>query len=247
MFSLLKWGSIGSDVRTLQEKLKQLGYTLEVDGYFGQQTDQIIRKFQTDRQLAVDGVVGMNTWKAIIAATETAPTALPMPEFLMLHCSATPDYASGWSAKQIVDYHTKVLRWGRPGYSQIIEYDGKAVETWKVDLSDGFQPFEITYGALEYNPVSIHVCYVGGMSKDNTRPLDTRTDGQYETLSKIVKKYIKEVPNIKVLGHNQVHRKACPCFWVPDFLEDLNIPPKHIVRNDPLNQREFIRGISKRR
>ena len=54
----------GNDVKMLQERLLQLGYNVveTADGIFGPKTDQGVRQFQTDKGLAVDGIVGENTW-----------------------------------------------------------------------------------------------------------------------------------------------------------------------------------------
>lgn len=37
-----------------------------VDGLFGPKTDERIRQFQADESLAVDGIVGTNTWTALL-------------------------------------------------------------------------------------------------------------------------------------------------------------------------------------
>jgi peptidoglycan hydrolase-like protein with peptidoglycan-binding domain len=37
-----------------------------VDGLFGPQTDHQVRQFQANENLAVDGVVGTNTWTALL-------------------------------------------------------------------------------------------------------------------------------------------------------------------------------------
>jgi len=54
----------GDDVRTWQERLRELGYEVEVDGAYGPQTRGATREFQRDQGIAVDGVVGPETWEA---------------------------------------------------------------------------------------------------------------------------------------------------------------------------------------
>jgi hypothetical protein len=58
-------------VRCLQRRLKDLGYSIDVDGFFGQQTDAVVREFQGDSRITIDGVVGPQTWGAIEAASMT--------------------------------------------------------------------------------------------------------------------------------------------------------------------------------
>ncbi len=54
----------------IQKRLNQLGYEAgPVDGIKGIKTINAIRKFQYDNKLMVDGVVGPQTWKAIIKLT----------------------------------------------------------------------------------------------------------------------------------------------------------------------------------
>lgn len=70
---VLKKGSIGPDVTTLQ---KALG--IAIDGKFGPTTDQAVRVFQLRFGLDVDGVVGPATWAALLksAAPVVTPTAM---------------------------------------------------------------------------------------------------------------------------------------------------------------------------
>ena len=61
----LRKGSKGDAVRELQTMLLKLGYDLGpcgIDGDFGKATEAAVRSFQSDHRLAVDGVVGKNTW-----------------------------------------------------------------------------------------------------------------------------------------------------------------------------------------
>ena len=62
----LKKGSKGAAVTELQRLLTEKGYnTKGVDGVFGSNTDQAVRQFQKARGLAVDGIVGNATKKAL--------------------------------------------------------------------------------------------------------------------------------------------------------------------------------------
>lgn len=66
----LKKGSKGNEVATLQRLLKSLGYDIGwygADGDFGNATDSAVKKFQQDKKIACDGIVGYNTWCKILA------------------------------------------------------------------------------------------------------------------------------------------------------------------------------------
>lgn len=73
---LVKSGSTGSDVVYLQLSLSKLGYNPgAADGIFGPLTEQAVRKFQADKGLVVDGIVGNNTWTTIEITLHTpSPT-----------------------------------------------------------------------------------------------------------------------------------------------------------------------------
>jgi N-acetylmuramoyl-L-alanine amidase len=53
-------------VTWLQNRLKELGYRITVDGSFWKDTAEIVRLFQKDRGLKVDGKVGANTVKELL-------------------------------------------------------------------------------------------------------------------------------------------------------------------------------------
>lgn len=53
-------------VRWLQNRLKELGYKISVDGSFWKDTDKVVRQFQKDKGLKVDGYVGANTVKELL-------------------------------------------------------------------------------------------------------------------------------------------------------------------------------------
>ncbi|WP_304362821.1 L,D-transpeptidase family protein [Bacillus toyonensis] len=63
---ILKIGSRGNAVLTLQLELTSLGYnTKGIDGIFGYNTAQAVRRFQKNHYLVVDGIVGSATKKVL--------------------------------------------------------------------------------------------------------------------------------------------------------------------------------------
>lgn len=75
----LKLGSKGDDVKTVQRKLKDLGfYRGSVDGDFGAGTEDAVKRFQKQYGLTEDGKVGKYTMEKLVSARATArPSASP--------------------------------------------------------------------------------------------------------------------------------------------------------------------------
>jgi putative chitinase len=69
---LLKVGSTGEEVKTMQVKLG-----LTPDGIFGPGTEKIVKKWQIDHDLTPDGIVGMGTWNKMFGIETPEPTAIP--------------------------------------------------------------------------------------------------------------------------------------------------------------------------
>lgn len=64
--ALSKYGSRGEEVRTIQTKLKRWGYyNGNVDGIYGSQTMESVKKFQRKNGLTVDGIAGTKTLQAM--------------------------------------------------------------------------------------------------------------------------------------------------------------------------------------
>lgn len=73
---LSKRGSRGSEVRQIQTKLKNWGYyTGTVDGIYGKQTEDAVRKFQRYNNLTVDGIAGPNTLSAMGIVSSSGSTS----------------------------------------------------------------------------------------------------------------------------------------------------------------------------
>lgn len=84
--TVLRISSRGGSVREMQESLSALGYDVRVDGFFGPETQDAVKAFQKDHDLAVDGLVGAMTWRALRKAVEekagtaTNVPSMPTPE-----------------------------------------------------------------------------------------------------------------------------------------------------------------------
>jgi len=61
----LKQGDVGERVRLYQDKLKRAGYHIDIDGSFGPAMLKVVKKFQKDNGLAVDGYMGPASQKAL--------------------------------------------------------------------------------------------------------------------------------------------------------------------------------------
>jgi predicted chitinase len=58
----------GAEVRAMQQRLRDLGYTIGVDGNFGPGTFNTVVAFQRQKNLSADGIVGPKTWAAFWAS-----------------------------------------------------------------------------------------------------------------------------------------------------------------------------------
>ena len=65
-YPLLRQGSRGNYVCIAQDDLNTLGYkTGGLDGVFGTQTTNAVKRYQTSRGLTSDGIIGCNTWRSL--------------------------------------------------------------------------------------------------------------------------------------------------------------------------------------
>lgn len=68
---MIKSGSKGERVKSLQEALDKLGYKVgKIDGIFGNKSEKAVVEFQEDHNLYADGVVSENTERALRKALE---------------------------------------------------------------------------------------------------------------------------------------------------------------------------------
>jgi peptidoglycan hydrolase-like protein with peptidoglycan-binding domain len=73
---VLKTGSTGLPVRRAQKRMSLVGYDVGgVDGRYGTSTEAAVKMLQQQRGLAVDGVVGPQTWSVIDALENEGPVS----------------------------------------------------------------------------------------------------------------------------------------------------------------------------
>lgn len=64
--SVLRKGSKGEEVKTLQRLMNCFGHNLSVDGDFGSRTNSALRSYQQSNNLEVDGICGTNSWNSLL-------------------------------------------------------------------------------------------------------------------------------------------------------------------------------------
>jgi peptidoglycan hydrolase-like protein with peptidoglycan-binding domain len=75
----IQFGSVGPAVSAFQSRLAQRGWHLAVDGIDGPQTTSVVRGFQQQHGLMVDGIGGPITWGALFVDDKDVTTDLPAP------------------------------------------------------------------------------------------------------------------------------------------------------------------------
>lgn len=147
--------------------------------------------------------------------------------YLVIHCTATPE-GREVSSDEIRSWHTSPVSkggrgWKQVGYTDMIHLDGQIERLVDNNEDASVDPWEITNGAKGYNSCSRHIVYVGGLSKDGKTAKDTRTAAQLDAMLRYVEDFRRRFPNVKIIGHNEVADKACPCFDVQEWLKQEGI------------------------
>lgn len=128
---------------------------------------------------------------------------------LVIHCSATPT-TMDIGVKTITKWH-KNKGWSDCGYHYIIRLDGT--------LETGRPIEKVGAHAYGFNRNSLGICLIGGCDRD-LKPLKTITPKQEETLVNLLIKLEWEHLDLKIKGHNELSKKACPSFNVQDLLKE---------------------------
>ena len=87
---VLKEGSKGSEVRSLQTKLRDLGYMRTVDGDFGEGTKRALISFQNRNRLLADGMAGPSTLAKLASRNAVRAPLTPKPTQIPPKTTAAP-------------------------------------------------------------------------------------------------------------------------------------------------------------
>lgn len=67
---MIRRGDEGYGVEELQKILKEKGYNIETSGVFDYKTENVVKEFQRDRNIKVDGIVGIETSEELMSDDE---------------------------------------------------------------------------------------------------------------------------------------------------------------------------------
>lgn len=188
---ILKLGSKGNEVITLQGKLNLIG-----DGVFGPITEEAVKEFQKKNGLIADGIVGPKTWDKLEVSQGRHINEI------IVHCSATAE-GKDFTVSDIKKWHL-ARGFSDIGYHYVIYRDGS--------INKGRDESKIGAHCTGHNSNSIGVCYIGGCASDGKTPKDTRTTEQKQSLVKLLKELKTKYPQASIHSHKDFTNKACPSF-----------------------------------
>ena len=203
----LRKGSKGDEVKQLQRLLG-----LAVDGVFGMYTEKAVMDFQLKHGLSADGVVGTKTWEAL--GVPNVQTTRKITH-IFVHCTAG---SQSMTPQGLLDFFYKQKKWSRPGYHYVVSANGTITNIWPES--------KYSNGVKNMNSHSINIAWIGGIDKTHPNGIDNRTDAQKKSLRHLLKELRKKDPTSKIMGlrdtspdknHNGIidpweRIKDCPCF-----------------------------------
>lgn len=105
---LLKQGARGKDVEYLQTLLNRTGSRLDVDGDFGLNTTEAVRRFQRLTGLTADGIVGQQTWTILEARAAAATASTDAPRLIAVEDWLHQDTWDANTDRRIALLHPKI-------------------------------------------------------------------------------------------------------------------------------------------
>ena len=169
----LKVGSTGADVKTLQQKLIELGYLKgTADGVFGKQTASAVKAYQKASNLTADGIAGSQTLSSLsnVAAANNAAASSSTASNTNQKTTVTPSA----SKVQYANWYDKVKSVAR-SYPYATVYDIATGISWQVHIFSlgahaDYEPvtandtarMEKVFGGNTWNPRAVWVVFSDG-------------------------------------------------------------------------------------
>lgn len=254
--NVLKLGSKGEDVKTLQKALN-----ITVDGSFGVNTERAVKQFQAKNKLVADGIVGNSTWNALNITKGISSFVIYKP--LSVHITKCPNrqieylaihYTAGSSSSNknaLATYNTFMSRQASADFcvddTDIVQFnpDPKNYYCWAVgDSKKNSKGGSLYNKATNKNTISIEIC---SNCKPSSRdavanPNNTCWSFSEASLNNAIKlsKLIMKTYNIplsKVVRHYDITGKQCPGIigWNDEPIYDITL--KKITKNNSTSEK----------
>ena len=191
----LRQGDSGNEVKTLQQKLIQMGYLKDrADGIFGKKTEAAVTAFQKANNLKADGIVGSKT-QAKLDSSSASATATAAPQQT---ANPTGTIAGKPSASKVIyaNWYTTVKAVCR-NYPYVTIYDFQTGISWQghifsIGAHADYEPLTAidtskmlkVFGGNTWNPRPVWVIFADGsvyMASTHSNPHGTQhtTDNNF--------------------------------------------------------------------
>lgn len=201
----LKQGTYGTGVKWLQDMLNHNGYSITVDGIYGNGTYQVVKQFQASKGLEIDGVVGPVTRAALKKYADTSANGKYQYTTSRVNFRSGP--ATSYYAYQILEKNTKIYVYA--------SYDAN----WS------YVKYNNTYGYIASQYLSNSLTSNTAIQNSNVLPTFNRNTSSLLEIIKNCKSYyaknnfyysiadgVRSIPADKSISYSGKHYVDCSSF-----------------------------------
>jgi peptidoglycan hydrolase-like protein with peptidoglycan-binding domain len=230
--SILRLGSRGAEVTSLKNRLQQLGYFKgNINDYFGSYTRDVVIRFQKDKGLTPDGIVGAKTQQAIDKAIAPETSDLTVGSCSNGKC---PTLRANDKGRYVTYLQTRLRHWGYFTSNPNGNYDSKTVEAVKRFQRDKGLFVDGAVGPQTWQ--TIETSKVKESNKCDKTTLQRGDKG--ECVSKL-QEMLRELDYFKANSTDYYGSETWEA--VRKFQLDTELPPNGIV--DPLTWKALERSL----
>lgn len=131
---------------------------------------------------------------------------------IIVHCTCT--FAQQKVTIEILRKWHKQRGFKDVGYHYLIDIEGNILTGRPVE--------QVGAHCTDHNAHSIGVAYAGGLGAD-ARPANTLSEKQKVALVQLLTELKERYPEASIHGHSEFANKACPCFDVQQFVEEVGL------------------------